>query len=108
MYCHPRIVKILDHESLRTFMTEAENIVNGCSLATDYLNDPLSIEPLMPNHFLTMKSKAVLPPPGNFVKEDLFSRKKMEACTVSTQSVVEKVAEGIFTISSYYTKMDTT
>ena len=92
--------QILDDESLRTFMTEAENIVNGRPLATEYLNDPLSIEPLAPNHFLTMKSKVVLPPPGNFVKEDLFSRKKMQVCTVSTQSVVEKVAKGIFTISS--------
>ncbi|XP_068221310.1 uncharacterized protein [Palaemon carinicauda] len=68
--------KILDDESLRTFMTEAENIVNGRPLSTDNLNDPLNVEPLTPNHFLTLKSKVVLPPPGNFVKEDMFSKKK--------------------------------
>ena len=68
--------KILDDESLRTFMIEAENIVNGRPLSTENLNDPFSVEPLTPNHFLTLKSKLVLPPPGRFVKQDVFSKKK--------------------------------
>ena len=57
-------------------MIEAENIVNGRPLSTENLNDPFSVEPLTPNHFLTLKSKLVLPPPGRFVKQDVFSRKK--------------------------------
>ena len=68
--------KILNDESLRTFMTEAESIINGRPLSVDTLNDPLSAEPLTPNHFLTLKSKVVLPPPGKFVKQDQFSTKQ--------------------------------
>ena len=67
--------RILCDETLRTFMCEAENIVNGRPLTHDVLNDPF-VEPLTPNHFLlTTKSKVVLPPPGNFVKNDMFSKK---------------------------------
>ena len=53
----------LDDESLRTFMCEAAGIVNSRPLTPGSLNDPLSDEPLTPNHLLTMKSKIVLPPP---------------------------------------------
>ena len=66
----------LDDESLRTFMYEAANIVNSRPLCTDNLTDPQSPVPLTPNHILTMKSQIVLPPPGNFVREDLYLRKK--------------------------------
>ena len=67
--------KIFDDEMLRTFMCEAENIINGRPLTQEVINDPF-LEPLTPNHFLlTTKSKVVLPPPGNFVKNDRFSRK---------------------------------
>ena len=33
------------------------------------LNDPKSLEPLTPNHLLTMKNKTLLPPPGNLFME---------------------------------------
>ena len=33
-------------------------------------------EPLTPNHLLTMKSKAILSPPGEFQRADLYSRKR--------------------------------
>ena len=66
----------LDDESLRTFMYETANIINSRPLTIDNLNDPLSPRPLTPNHILTMKSSVVLPPPGNFVKEDIYLRKK--------------------------------
>ncbi|KAM9834391.1 uncharacterized protein ACBT44_011736 isoform 1-T1 [Syngnathus typhle] len=33
-------------------------------------------DPLTPNHILTMKSSIVLSPPGKFVKEDLYLRKR--------------------------------
>lgn len=66
----------LDDESLRTFMCETVAIVNSRPLTTQNLNDPLSTEPLTPNHLLTMKSKLILPPPGHFGKPDLYSRKR--------------------------------
>ena len=66
---------LLNDESFRTFMCEAENIINGRPLCQEVLNDPF-LEPLTPNHFLlTTKSKVLLPPPGNFVKNDTFSKK---------------------------------
>ena len=66
----------LDDESLRTFMCEAAGIINTRPLTTDTLNDPLSPEPLTPNHLRTAKSHVVLPPSGEFVREDLYSRKR--------------------------------
>ena len=66
----------LDSASLRTFLYESTAIVNSRPLTTDTLNDPKSPEPLTPNHLLTMKTKVVLPPPGNFVKEDMYARKR--------------------------------
>ncbi|CAG2191402.1 unnamed protein product [Mytilus edulis] len=66
----------LDDESLRTFMCEAAAIVNSRPLTLDNLNDPLSEEPLTPNHILTMKSKIILPPPGQFQRSDIYSRKR--------------------------------
>ena len=66
----------LDDELLRTFMCEAEAIVNSRPLTTDGLMSPLSPEPLTPNHLLTMKSSVLLPPPGDFKRADLYSRKR--------------------------------
>lgn len=66
----------LDDSSLRTFFYEAMAIVNNRPLTTDNLNDPNSLEPITPNHLLTTKSTLALPPPGTFVKEDIFARKR--------------------------------
>ncbi|XP_030828067.1 uncharacterized protein LOC105436445 isoform X1 [Strongylocentrotus purpuratus] len=65
----------LDDESFRTFMTEAECIVNSRPLTTNNLSDAEAPEPLCPLHLLTMKPKVILPPPGNFQGEDKYSRK---------------------------------
>ena len=65
----------LDSASFRTFFYEAMAIVNSRPLTTDNLNVPDGSEPLTPNHLITMKSSVILPPPGNFEKEDLYSRK---------------------------------
>ena len=54
----------LDEESLGTFMCETESIVNSRPLTTDNLTSPDGMEPLTPNHLLTMKSRVLLPPPG--------------------------------------------
>ena len=66
----------LDDESLRTLMCEAEAIVNSRPLTVHNLNDPDSLNPLTPNHLLTMKTKVLLSPPGVFQSADLYSRKR--------------------------------
>lgn len=66
----------LDDETLRTFMVEAEAIVNCHPLTVDTINSPQMPEPLTPNHLLTMKSKVILSPPGEFQRADIYSRKR--------------------------------
>ena len=66
----------LDDELLVTLMVEAEAIVNSRPLTYPDTTSPDSPEPLTPLQLLTLKSKVVLPPPGNFVKEDLYCRKR--------------------------------
>ncbi|XP_016520269.1 uncharacterized protein LOC107834049 [Poecilia formosa] len=66
----------LDDTSLRTLFYEAMSIINSRPLSIDGINDPKSPEPLTPNHLILMKSKVALPPPGKFVKEDLYARKR--------------------------------
>lgn len=34
------------------------------------------MEPITPNHLILMKSKIVLTPPGNFLKEDMYATKR--------------------------------
>ncbi|KAL6471732.1 hypothetical protein MHYP_G00203820 [Metynnis hypsauchen] len=66
----------LDDASLRTLFYEVMAIVNSRPLTVDGINDPQAMEPLTPNHLITMKSKVALPPPGVFVKEDLYATKR--------------------------------
>lgn len=51
----------LGNETLRTFMVEAEAIVNCRSLPVDTMNSPDMPEILTPNHLLTIKFKIILP-----------------------------------------------
>ena len=66
----------LDGESLRTFVIEAEAIVNCRPLTFDMINTAPTPHSLTPNHLLTMKSKVIMPPPGDFRRPDLYSRKR--------------------------------
>ena len=66
----------LNDASLRAFLYEAMAIVNGRPLTVTNLNDPQGLEPLTPNHLLTMKSAKALPPPGEFVREDMYGKKR--------------------------------
>ncbi|GAA6111991.1 uncharacterized protein LOC113040501, partial [Tachysurus ichikawai] len=66
----------LDDASLRTFLYEAMAIVNSRPLSVDNLNDPNSLAPLTPNNLLTMKSVPALPPPGKFIREDIYAKKR--------------------------------
>jgi hypothetical protein len=65
----------LSDESFRTLLAEAECIVNSRPLTVENLNDPTSV-PITPNSLLTMKTKVVLPPPGEFQRADLYCRKR--------------------------------
>lgn len=66
----------LDDESLRTLMCEAEAVVNSRPLTVENLCSPMSPEPLTPNHLLTGKTQVVLPPPSEFQRADVYSRRK--------------------------------
>ena len=66
----------LDDDSLRTLFYEITAIINGRPLTLENLNDPTSMEPLTPNHLLTLKTNIILPPPGNFQRADLYCRKR--------------------------------
>lgn len=66
----------LDDASLRTFFYEVMAIVNSRPPTVDNLNDPNSLAPLTPNNLLTMKSIPALPPPGRFIREDIYARKR--------------------------------
>ncbi|KAL7644271.1 UNVERIFIED_CONTAM: hypothetical protein RMT77_005098 [Armadillidium vulgare] len=62
----------LDDEALLTFMAEVEVIINNRPLTLENINDPDCKEPLTSNHLLTMKSKVLLPSPGEFYKAGVF------------------------------------
>jgi hypothetical protein len=66
----------LDDDSLRTLMAEAAAIVNSRPLSVDNLNDPKDPIPISPNHLLTQKTSVVVPPPGDFQRTDVYSRKR--------------------------------
>ena len=64
----------LNDESLRTLLAETEAISNSGLLTVETLGDVKSKQPLSPNNILTMTTKVVMPPPGEFVRADEFSR----------------------------------
>lgn len=65
----------LTHELLSTLMAEVTGIVNSRPLAT-VPSDTDEPQPLTPSMLLTMKSRPLSPPQGDYVPEDLFSRRR--------------------------------
>ena len=65
----------LDEESFRTLMCEVEAVINSRPLTT-VSGEPDDLEPLTPNHILTTKSTVILPPPGEFQKNDVYMRRR--------------------------------
>ena len=59
----------LDEESLRTLLCEVECIVNSRPIAGTNTVDE---EPLTPNHLLTMKTRVLMSPPGEFQRNDMY------------------------------------
>lgn len=82
--------KQLDSSSLRTFLYEVMAVINSRPLTTDQLCDASSPEPLTPNHILTMKSAIISPPPGKFVKEDLYLSKRWRRVQLLTNTFWER------------------
>ena len=66
----------LDDESFRTLLKEIQAVVNSRPLALNDMSSADSPEPLTRNHLLTMKSKALMPPPGVFQREDVYLRRR--------------------------------
>lgn len=66
--------QVMDDEALQTALCEVEAIMNDRPITT-ITNDLNDVEPLTPNHLLLLKTNPVMPP-GLFVKEDLYSRRK--------------------------------
>ena len=54
----------MDDESLNTFFTEIETIVNSRPLVVEIINNVNSEVTLSPTNLLTMKSKVIMPSPG--------------------------------------------
>lgn len=65
----------LDDETLRTFITEVECIINSRPFSVDHICNVEAPGPLTPNHLLTMKAKRVLPPPREFQRGDIYSHR---------------------------------
>ena len=65
----------MTEEGLITLLYEVAAIINCRPLSHVNLSDS-SCEPLSPNHLLTQKSRVVMSPPGNFVRQDLYLQKR--------------------------------
>ena len=66
----------LDEESLLTLVAETEGILHSRPLTVETINDPTSDLLLAPSNILIMKSKVVMPLPGDFSRPDLYCRKR--------------------------------
>lgn len=69
----------INDEQLHTFMVEAEAIVNSRPITYPDVGNSSANEPLSPFQLLTLKSKVIMPPPGVFMKEDMYCRKRWRA-----------------------------
>ena len=69
----------LDDNSLSTLLYEVAAVINSRPLSLEHVTDPGHPEPLTPNHLLTGKSRVVVPPPGEFSQNDIYSIKRWRA-----------------------------
>lgn len=65
----------LDHELMTTLLAEVTSIVNGRPI-TAITTDADEPNPLTPSMLLTMKTRPLGPPTGNFVQQDLYARRR--------------------------------
>ena len=78
----------LNDESLRMLLSEVMCIVNCRPLSVNDLYD----SSLTHNHFLTMQTKIVLPPPG-LQQADVYSRKKMAKSSIYVECVLVQMGK---------------
>ena len=75
-------------------MAEVAAVLNSRLLAVDNLNNPDDLPPLYPSQLITLKSKVILPPPGQFQPEDINSRRIGEESNIWQMSL-DKMAQGV-------------
>ena len=66
----------LNDENLRTLITETKAIINSSPLKVSTLSAVNNEISLSPSQLLTMKTDAILSPPGTFSRLDIYSRRK--------------------------------
>ena len=66
----------LNGESLTILMTEVEAKLNSRALTTELLSHDNSLNLTCPSDILTMKTKVVIPPPGEFRRTDIYCHKQ--------------------------------
>ena len=64
--------KSLDKESLLTLVAETEGILNSRPLTVETISNATNGLPLAPSSILSMKSKVVMLPPGNYSRTELY------------------------------------
>ena len=66
----------LNDEPLRTLMAEVELIINSRPLTVETISDSKSEITLSPSNLVTIKTSVVMPPPGEFSKQDAYSKRR--------------------------------
>ena len=66
----------LNDEGLKTLAAEMEAIINSRPLTVESLSDIKGEIPLSASNLFTMKSDAIMPPPGVLNRPDLYSRRQ--------------------------------
>ena len=59
-----------------TLITDVKAVLNFLPLMTELLSDSNSLNPICPSNIPTMKTKVVMPPPGEFGHADIYYRKQ--------------------------------
>ena len=59
------------------------------------IHDPTSLKPLKPKNLIMMKTNIVLPPPGEFQRDDMYS----EGFFICLQMIYNKEFENVISIS---------
>ena len=66
----------LSGEAFHTFMAEVAAVLNSRPLTVDNLSNLYDPSPLCPSQLLMLKFKVILPPPGQFLPEDINSQRQ--------------------------------
>ena len=61
----------LSGEAFRSFMVQVAAVLNSRPLTANNLSNPDDPPPLCPSQLITLKSKVILPPPGQLLPEDI-------------------------------------